>query len=826
MKRPLLMVALLYAAGIILADLSTVSLPVFFLLGTAAGLALLSIAWPKARPALLLALLPLAGAANLAFRVSVLAPHDLRKLLGEQPAIVWVRGQLVETPYSRVNEHGADESWRALGQLDVSEVRLQGRDWQPAFGRVVVSTPGVLGENFFGGREVEIDGTLRPPRRAVAEGLFDYAQYLRRQGIYFQLVVASTNDWRVVQGGPMVKRPLADRFGDWAKTMLARGLPTEDEPLHLLWTMTLGWKTALTGEVSEPFMRSGTMHVFAISGLHIALISGILIAALRVFRVARFACGLIAIPFIWTHTGFTGWQASAIRSTIMMTVIIAGWSLRRPSDLLNSLAAAAFIILLLDPRQLFQASFQLSFSVVLSLALFIPVLEAIRRKLLRYDPLVPDELRSRWQRWARPPLDYVSSGLTTSLAAWLGSIPLVAYYFHLFTPVSLLANLIVVPLSSLALACAMGSLFVGAGIPLAADLFNNSAWLFMWLMVRVSQWCAQLPGSWLHVASPSALGFVLYYALLVSAMAGWLASPRLRRWVGGALAVVASLWTLEFLRDAPMTRVAVLPLNGGEAVYFKAAGGEKLLIDCGDVSSFEFVVKPFLRGQGVNRLDNLLLTHGDIRNVGGALAAEEVFPPRKVFLNAASFRSAIYRQVRAHFEKRTGLSQPLRRGDAVGPWHVLHPDAKDAFTQADDETLVLRAEIDGFAVLLLSDLGKPGQSGLLERYPQLRADVVIAGLPVQGEPLAEALLDAMEAQAIVVTDSEYPATARAGRKLQERLAARHMPVLYTGEAGAVTVSLRRGRCEVRAWNGTRLELRPRASALANAGAAARTERNP
>jgi predicted membrane metal-binding protein len=296
------MVALLYAAGILLADLSPVSLPVFLLLWTAAAMALMGIAWPKARPVLVFALLPLAGAANLTFRSSVLAPHDLRILLGEQPAIAWVRGHLVETPSSRVYEHGEDEMWRALGQLDVSAVRLQGRDWEPAFGRVIVSTPGILGSEFFGGREVELDGTLRLPRRAVAEGLFDYGQYLQRQGIYYQLVVASTNDWRVAAGAPEMKRPLADRFGDWAKAMLARGLPAEDEPLHLLWTMTLGWKTALTGEVSEPFMRSGTMHVFAISGLHIALISGILMAALRVFRVPRFLCGLIGIPFIWTYT--------------------------------------------------------------------------------------------------------------------------------------------------------------------------------------------------------------------------------------------------------------------------------------------------------------------------------------------------------------------------------------------------------------------------------------------------------------------------------------------------------------------------------------------
>src|SRR4029077_14672648 len=100
-------------------------------------------------------------------------------------------------------------------------------------------------------------------------------------------------------------RPIADRFGDWAKAALARGLPVEDEPLRLLWGMTLGWKTALTGEVTEPFMRTGTMHIFAISGLHIALIAGLLVLLFQVLRVPRAWCGWVVIPLIWFYTGVT-----------------------------------------------------------------------------------------------------------------------------------------------------------------------------------------------------------------------------------------------------------------------------------------------------------------------------------------------------------------------------------------------------------------------------------------------------------------------------------------------------------------------------------------
>src|ERR1700742_4218171 len=98
-----------------------------------------------------------------------------------------------------------------------------------------------------------------------------------------------------------------------------------------------------------------TMHMFAIDGLRIALIAGMLVAILRALQISRAWCGVIAIPAIWFYTAATGWEPSAVRASVMMTVVLGGWSLKRPGDLLNSLAAAAFLILEWDPRQLFEA---------------------------------------------------------------------------------------------------------------------------------------------------------------------------------------------------------------------------------------------------------------------------------------------------------------------------------------------------------------------------------------------------------------------------------------------------------------------------------------
>ncbi len=251
----------------------------------------------------------------------------------------------------------------------------RGDNWQPATGEIIVTTPDPLaGTILLPASRWKFPASSPGRRRRWPTDLFDYRDYLQTRGIYYQLKTESTNDWQLRE--PISSQPpLTDRFLSWAKKTLALGLPAEDEPLRLLWAMTLGWRTAFTGDISEPFLRAGTMHLFAIDGLRIALMSGMIVTLLRVLRLSRGWCGLLAIPTIWFYTAATGWEPSAIRASVMMTVVLGGWALKRPGDTVNSLAAAAFIILLWEPRQLFEASFQLSFFVVLVIALMLPPLE-------------------------------------------------------------------------------------------------------------------------------------------------------------------------------------------------------------------------------------------------------------------------------------------------------------------------------------------------------------------------------------------------------------------------------------------------------------------
>lgn len=799
MKWPLLPVALLYAGGILVAEVVTVRLAWIF--GLSIPLLIAALGWSRLRLALLCPLLILAGLLNAQLHTAVTSPIDLRKILGTEPCLATLRGKLLETPVLRFSEQNDQVAWRTQARLDVSGLCPAKGSWQPAAGQVSVTTPGQL-TNYFSGQAVEITGVLALPSPAFARGMFDYRQFLRRQGIYYQLKAEGEQDWRKLsEASP----PLPDRFSAWARRALALGLPSQDESLRLEWALALGWKTALTEEVSEPFVQAATYHIFAVDGLRMAIVFGIFFSLLRALGLPRPLCGAVLIPLIWFYVALTGWPASAIRATVMLTVIIAGWVLKRPANSMNSLFAAALIILVWQPQQLFQAGFQLSFFVVLALILIIPPLFELAKKITAPDPLLPVQLQRRWHPVVRVPARYLLDLTITSFAAWIGSIPLVAYYFNVLTPVSTPANILAVPLCVLVLISNLISLILVSWFPAAAVLFNQAAWFCMELIRITSRWFADWPAAYYYCAAPSWSGIVLYYVLLLALVSGWLFRPAWRGLKLAGLSAAILVWEINFCQQLPVTRLTILPVHGGTCIYCDALGSKNdLLVDTGSTNSVAFLTKPFLRAQGVNRSPPVLLTHGDLHHLGGIEPFCQLFDVPWVYTSPVRFRSAPCRRIVARLDQSPGFIHPTSRGDLVRDWTVLHPNGDDRFGRADDGAIVLSGSVRGTRVLLLSDLGRAGQKALLERTPDLRADIVIAGLPAADEPLSDELLRAIQPQLIIVSDSEFPISERASPKLRQRLRQTGLPVLYTQDSGALTLEFRHRGWQLRAMNGTRL----------------------
>lgn len=271
----------------------------------------------------------------------------------------------------------------------------------------------------------------------------------------------------------------------------------QPELTGVLRAMLLGQKHELSDEHGTLFMRSGTMHLFAISGLHISVIAvGIqaLLTILRLPPAMRFGVGMGAL---WLYVDITGGTPSAVRAFIMVVLVELARTFRTPGNPVSALTASALIVVLLWPLQIFSASFQLSYGIVAALLLLGLPLAAAWQERWTWFRLLP---KPAW-RWYHHRLDALQREATSALAIGMAStlVSTLAglHYFQLLTPVGLLANLLLIPVSGVVILSGFASLLTGlTGLEALSGLFNHGAVLVLALIEFVVQHGVDLPGAW------------------------------------------------------------------------------------------------------------------------------------------------------------------------------------------------------------------------------------------------------------------------------------------------------------------------------------------
>lgn len=597
------------------------------------------------------------------------------------------------------------------------------------------------------GDRVEVRGAGENIAPARNPGQFDYQAYARRQGIYSEISARYARDCKVRgydRGNPVYAFALKAR--QWMRAQLA--LDLEDEPTiaDLVASMVLGLRGETPDDVQELFRITGTLHLFAVSGLNVAMLAAITWRLLKPLRVSRRASIFVIIPIIAFYAVITGLSASCIRAAIMGALVLAGFLFDRPPSLFNSLAAAAVLIFAWDTNQLFMPGFQFSFVLVLAIAW---LAERVQRRVEpfgRPDEFLPRPLwnwRQRAQVWS---WNVFAGAFGVTMASWLGSFAFTAGYFHLFSPNAILANLVAVPIAFAILAL---GLFAVLTAPLSsglAMLFNNTNWACAKLLLVSVELFAHLPGGHTYVEMPRSF------------------SAR------------------------PAAELTVFDLRDGGAIHLRS-GGEDWLIDCGHRFEYERIVLPYLRSRGVNHLDAFVLTHGDARHIGAAQDVWRDLKPVTLFDSALKDRSQSRRQLHKALAEQQRGKRLLRRGDTAevkGPvqLEVLYPPAGRSRSVADDKALVLRLSIAGKRMLLMSDSGFATERWLMENEPDLSADLLVKGWHSKDLSGTADFLSRVNPQIIVAGATPSP---EAIAQLIDWCAQRKVTLLHQEETGAVQV---------------------------------------
>lgn len=598
--------------------------------------------------------------------------------------------------------------------------------------------------------------------------------------------------WDAGHGNPLVRWCMERRRA--CRRILSLGLGDRPEERAILQALLLGYRADLPETLRDDFRSTGTIHIFAISGAHVALVTGLIAAVLRLFFVPRVRWFWFAAPLVAAYTVGTGAAVSAVRACLMAVAAMGALCARRRPDGASSLLAAALAILAFAPSQLFDLGFILSFAAVASLLALVPVFERPVARLFARDPWGLPRKRPWPIRALLVPLGWAAGFLRgnaiVSCAAWIGTGPLTAYWFNLFSPIALAMNLVVIPTVGCILVCGVASLlgaWTGDAWP---QLCNGAAaWLAGWL-ARCIAWAAEVPGGHWFVRSPPAALVWGGYAAMFGGVWAWRRGRRAAFPL--ALAAVAAAYALWGAFDARRCRVSVLDAGESNAVLVQA-GRARVLVDTGEAFRAYPLLRK-LRAQGVNRLDAIVLTHADNAHTGALPHVLDAVPTAEIWIPDPVWPAPAMRELLARAEGGDPVLPPVRRvsaGDSgLWPegvsWEALWPAKNAPMTCADDASLVLRVARYGASVLLASDATPAAERALLARASP-DAALLLAADHGAAASSPGWWLDAVAPDGILVSCGPHTKVRHPDAEFLDEIASRSLPLLRTDLDGDLHV---------------------------------------
>lgn len=630
------------------------------------------------------------------------------------------------------------------GERSRAEVRLvsirDGTKWLAASGRCQLLVDGHL-LNAEIGDEVQIFAQLRRPMPPMNPGEFDFAAYARVERRLASLIAGSPDCVTVIErGSGWSPQAIVATIRSSGKQLLRTYIPPGQAGLAA--AILLGDREQLPREELDPFLLTGSVHLLVVSGLNVAILATGLYAAMWVGWLPRRVAlvGIVAVVVLYTLVA--GAEPPVLRAAVLVVLVsIAAWTGRR-GVAFNSLAAAAVIVLAMNPAQLFQAGTQLSF---LCVAILIWIGQSrwfqSSHSLDPLDRLI--ESSRPWHvRFSRSVGMWAFLLLITSGAIWFATLPLVLSQFHVASPVSLVIAPLVWVLGLVAMWAGFITLACGWFVPFLAVMAGWVCGVSLGWLVRVVEWAESLPGGHFWAPGPAVWWLVVFYFGLLAVML-WgrtLVSPR---WQIG----LACLWILVGLVP-PLVRAATrgdelqctfVSVGHGACVVLETPDGQTLLYDAGSLGPPEYATQSIagnLWERGILRIDGIILSHADVDHYNAVPGLLERFSVGTIYVSPAMFDwygatgpseapQVLQRAIIAAGVpiREVWAGDKLRVGEVT--IDVIHPPREGVVGSDNANSIVASIEFAGRRLLLPGDLETPGLEDVIAELP-LDCDVIMA----------------------------------------------------------------------------------------------------
>lgn len=635
------------------------------------------------------------------------------------------------------------------------------------------------------GTALSLSGMIYPTEEPTNPGQFDSRLYYHGRGVDYTVYADSVK----VQGRrpAFVRQALADirkKLGEVYQSVL------NERDSGLLRAMVLGERGGIDEDTKKLYQQNGISHLLAISGLHISLVGMGLYRLLKRLSGFYALSGIPTVLFLWAYGWMTGASVSTVRAVLMCMLMILADLVGRTYDTLTALGAAALVLMLTDPLCTHQSAFMLSFGAVLAIALLMPL----------------------WKLYCGR-MGKLLSALSVSLSVLVVTFPLLLQSFYEYPLYSTMLNLLVIPLMSVLMVCALLCGLAGLAFLPAARIAGYPCHWILSLYEWMGRVCLSLPGAVQRIGSPAGWKIVLYYALAAAAVFLLYRQKRKKKYwrrseefcpskgaLFAALMFVAIGTTVLCLRVHTGLELTMLDVGQGDSIFMRSPSGTTILYDGGSTSESavgEYRLLPFLKSQGVGTLDYAMISHMDQDHIsglkelimysmesGGADIGHAVLPDLKE-------KDEAYLEMERLFKEAGIPILYMKAGDRLSEKEFslscLWPEEGAVSDDRNDLSMVLLAEYGNFQCLLTGDIGEKTEAALVSSGRLSDVEVLKTAHHGSRYSSAEEFLARVRPNLSLISCSETNRYGHPGEETLMRLADAGSRILITKDCGAIRV---------------------------------------